>query len=289
MPALMSNQKQDTLKDLGQGKHLVNHTTADAQRHSDVSIPCYLPTTIMLTISLPLTTQDPSGASSADKASSAKANVQPKPLAAEVARDVAKVTDASLPPPVPGPDMSMTIVGSKLPPIRESNGAMVTYVLANGTHYKIKIKNNGSVRVQATLFIDGTNTGALQYEPGVDYVPLERPVDVAKKFTFYTIRAVRAAESAVAAAAQKIQSAEPATAGEGRHADAQMHKHRHTCMCTSTHFVQVKKQWPRAASNARRGRTWSSMDLSSWWWCPSKPSASACLQPRIASYASTRE
>ena len=112
--------------------------------------------------------------------------------------------------------MSLSIIGSKEPPIQKTTakGKMTTYVLENGAQYKIKIKNNGDVRVRGELFLDGKDVGSYQYEPGTNYEPIERPADVAKKFTFYTIRAVRAAESAVAASAQLVQSAKPATAGK---------------------------------------------------------------------------
>ena len=122
----------------------------------------------------------------------------------------------SFPPEVPMPDVDLSIIGSKEAPIRQSTGEgrMTTYVLENGTHYKIKIKNNGPVNVRGSLSIDGKDVGRWQYEPRANYEPIERPANVAKKFTFYTIRAVRAAESAVAASAEKTQSAEPATAGD---------------------------------------------------------------------------
>ena len=107
----------------------------------------------------------------------------------------------SLPPPVPGPDFSLSIIGSKLPAIREADGAMVSYVLQNGAHYKVDFKNNGVVAARAALYIDGNNVGTFQLKPGVDYEPTERPVSVAKKFTFYTVRAVRAAENKVSASA----------------------------------------------------------------------------------------
>lgn len=91
---------------------------------------------------------------------------------------------------------------------------MTTYVLQNGEQYKVVIKNNGRACVQGVLSIDGKDVGTWHFLPGVDYEAIERPSDIAKKFVFYTIRAVRAAEIAVAAATEKIQSAEPATAGE---------------------------------------------------------------------------
>ena len=136
--------------------------------------------------------------------------------ASSAAAAAAPAPKVHFPPPVPGPDVALSIVGSKEPPIRKrvGKGTMTTYVLKNGAHYGVKIKNNGSVQVSAGLFIDGKKMGSWQFEPGVNYEPIERPADVAKKFTFYTIRAVRAAESAVSAYAKKIQSSEPATAGE---------------------------------------------------------------------------
>ena len=69
--------------------------------------------------------------------------------------------------------------------------------------------------------------GKWVYGPGNEY-SVERPMDVAKKFTFYTVRVVRAAESAVAAAAAAADSRAPATAGEkaatgGEEWDTQTH------------------------------------------------------------------
>ena len=117
---------------------------------------------------------------------------------------------------MPGPDVSLSIIGSKEPPIHKTigKGTMTTYVMENGAHYKTKIKNNGHVAIQGDLFIDGKKMGRWIYGPGKNYGAIERPLKVAKKFTFYTVRAVRAAESAVAAAAAKVQAAKPATAGE---------------------------------------------------------------------------
>ena len=118
-----------------------------------------------------------------------------------------------LPPPVPQPDMHMTIIGSNFPPIQETNGG-VTYVLKNGSHYQIQFKNNGVVPVETLLLIDDVEMGWFVYKPGVDYVPLQRPSYINKKFTFYTVRAVRAAKAVVSAATAKKQTARRASAGE---------------------------------------------------------------------------
>ena len=61
------------------------------------------------------------------------------------------------------------------------------------------IKNNGAVEVKAKLYIDGNVVGRFRVRPGVDYEAIERPVDVAKKFTFYTVCAVRTTEGDVTA------------------------------------------------------------------------------------------
>ena len=124
------------------------------------------------------------------------------------------IESGSFPPDVPNPDVSLSIIGSKEDPILQSTseGKMTTYVLENGSHYKVKIKNDGPVSIRGKLSIDGKIMGNWQYKPHTNYQPIERPTRVAKKFTFYTIRAVRAAESAVAASA--AQSAKPASAGK---------------------------------------------------------------------------
>ena len=122
-------------------------------------------------------------------------------------------TGALLPPPVPQPDIHMSIIGSKFPPIQEANGA-VTYVLKNGCHYKIEFKNNGAVPVEILLLIDDNEMGWFVLEPGVDYVSLQRPSHINKRFTFYTVRAVQAAKAAVSAAAAKNQTTHRVSAGE---------------------------------------------------------------------------
>jgi len=72
-----------------------------------------------------------------------------------------------------------------------------TYVLDNGTQWKLKYavspKWTGG-KVQAKVSVDGRDVGTYILRPGVSYAPLERPLDCAKKFTFYTVREVRAAQ-----------------------------------------------------------------------------------------------
>lgn len=109
---------------------------------------------------------------------------------------------------IPDPHVSMTIVGSKHPPIkqqdREKGTEMVSYVMANGTQYGVKLINHGQVKVQAILSVDGNKVGTFVLEPSVEYT-VERPVSVAKKFTFYTVRAVRAAQASVQSASANPQ------------------------------------------------------------------------------------
>ena len=49
-------------------------------------------------------------------------------------------------------------------------------------------------KVQADLCVDGREVGKFILEPGREYHPLERPEHTAKRFTFYTVRAVIAAQ-----------------------------------------------------------------------------------------------
>ena len=73
-----------------------------------------------------------------------------------------------------------------------------SYVLANGTQWKVALgvhAGSDGVRVQAKLSVDGREVGKFILKPGRKYEPIERPAgDVAKKFTFYTVREVQAAE-----------------------------------------------------------------------------------------------
>ena len=93
---------------------------------------------------------------------------------------------------------SMSILGAKecITEI-EGNTQKDTYVLDNGTQWKLKYavspKWTGG-KVQAKVSVDGNHVGTFILRPGVSYAPLERPLDCAKKFTFYTVREVRAAQ-----------------------------------------------------------------------------------------------
>ena len=92
----------------------------------------------------------------------------------------------------------MSILGAK-ECITEIDGNIQkdTYVLDNGTQWKLKYavspKWTGG-KVQAKVSVDGRDVGTYILRPGVSYAPLERPSDCAKKFTFYTVREVRAAQ-----------------------------------------------------------------------------------------------
>jgi hypothetical protein len=83
-------------------------------------------------------------------------------------------------------DFSVRIPGKK-----ETSG----YVeLNHGETYSINIKNSRSVRCEAVITIDGKDMGTLLLKP-YESVNLERPINEAKKFTFYRINSQEAADS----------------------------------------------------------------------------------------------
>jgi len=83
-------------------------------------------------------------------------------------------------------DFSVRIPGRK-----ETSG----YVeLNHGETYSINIKNSRSVRCEAVITIDGKDMGTLLLKP-YERVNLERPINEAKKFTFYRINSQEAADS----------------------------------------------------------------------------------------------
>ena len=97
------------------------------------------------------------------------------------------------------PDLcSMTILGAK-ERITEIHGneKKDSYVLDNGTQWKLQLGVSPCFtgkKVQATVSVDGREVGSFLLRPGHEYEPIERPSDCAKKFTFYTVREVRAAQ-----------------------------------------------------------------------------------------------
>ena len=97
------------------------------------------------------------------------------------------------------PDLcSMTILGAK-ERITEIHGneKKDSYVLDNGTQWKLQLGVSPCFtgkKVQATVSVDGREVGSFLLRPGHEYEPIERPSDCPKKFTFYTVREVRAAQ-----------------------------------------------------------------------------------------------
>lgn len=71
------------------------------------------------------------------------------------------------------------------------------YIMKNGAHYAVLLENDGPITVLATLRIDGRKAGTFVFEPNMEYPPIERPARTAKKFTFYTVRAVKEAKAKV--------------------------------------------------------------------------------------------
>jgi len=109
-----------------------------------------------------------------------------------------------------------------------------SYVLANGTQWKVALGANAGdgdgVRVQAKLSVDGREVGTFILKPGRKYEPIERPAgDVAKKFTFYTVREVQAAEKRLRAGAVDAATRALATCGIERNDE-----HNGVVSCTFT-------------------------------------------------------
>merc|ERR550514_802141 len=101
-------------------------------------------------------------------------------------------------------DYSMDIVGASERITEIDNGdRRDSYVLTNGTQWQVVLGvHGGGVRVQAELSVDGRKVGCFVLKPGQNYEPIERPAgDIAKKFTFYTVREVQAAEKRLRAGA----------------------------------------------------------------------------------------
>ena len=96
-----------------------------------------------------------------------------------------------------GASFQIVVASTTLKPIvdQKNDTEMTKYVLKNGDKYGIKLRNEGHQIVQAVLKIDGCDVGTFIVEPNVDYEPIERPVSIDKKFTFYTVRAVRSAQN----------------------------------------------------------------------------------------------
>lgn len=58
--------------------------------------------------------------------------------------------------------------------------------MKDGDHYRIALRNNGSTKCHAKISIDGNHVGTWILEPWSS-ATIERPVDVAKKFTFFKV------------------------------------------------------------------------------------------------------
>ena len=112
-----------------------------------------------------------------------------------------------------------------------------SYVLANGTQWKVALGVNvPGVRTEAKLSVDGREVGSFVLKPGHKYDPVERPAgDVAKRFTFYTVREVQAAEKRVRAGAVDAATRALARCGIERDDD-----HDGVVSCTFT----PEKPWP---------------------------------------------
>jgi hypothetical protein len=58
--------------------------------------------------------------------------------------------------------------------------------IAHGTEYSMQMRNSGSVDCDAEVSIDGNSVGVWRIEAG-DSINIERPANVAQKFTFFQL------------------------------------------------------------------------------------------------------
>ena len=77
-------------------------------------------------------------------------------------------------------------------------------VLKNGTQYSLDLHNSHPTDCNCDIKIDGTVVGVWRLEAGME-CNIERPADVAKKFTFYTVRNVEAAQHDVSSYVSRMQ------------------------------------------------------------------------------------
>lgn len=90
-----------------------------------------------------------------------------------------------------------------------------TYIMKNGTQYKLDfgVAPFPGKLVKAELSIDGCHVGSFIETGGKTTKPIERPTKVAQKFTFYTVRAVQAAQQRLALGSRDAATQAVATSG----------------------------------------------------------------------------
>jgi len=114
---------------------------------------------------------------------------------------------------------SMTILGADEHIVeRSGNERRDSYVLDNGTQYKVKLGVAASYRgkVQAALTVDGRDVGTFILAGGQSYEPIERPTQSAQRFTFYTVREVVKAQGRLAMGSTDAATRAVAASGVAR-------------------------------------------------------------------------
>jgi len=119
--------------------------------------------------------------------------------------DAAGALDVRLDGDAP-PGFSLTIDGASSVQREQPSGAFYA-ALSDGTQYSIRIKSHVPCRADCKLSVDGHNVGCFRLGPMQEWA-IERPTDVAKRFTFYSVRNVRQAQREVAVA--EAEGVEPA-------------------------------------------------------------------------------
>ena len=100
---------------------------------------------------------------------------------------------------------SMRVLGARQKVVKvseETGEAETCYIVDNGTQWSLELGIFETAffkgKVQAEVTVDGSDAGTFILEAGESYNPIERPAHAKKRFTFYTVRTVKAAQKRLA-------------------------------------------------------------------------------------------
>jgi len=113
---------------------------------------------------------------------------------------------------------SMRVLGARQKVIKsDGNEIETSFILDNGTQWSLELgvfeTERFKGKVQAEVTVDGSEVGTFILEAGESYNPIERPTHAAKKFTFYTVRTVQAAQKRLAEGSVDAATRALATSG----------------------------------------------------------------------------